>query len=357
MAQPSFLAYFELDTRPDATDIISTMNGLFQAGSFVGALMITWVGDRWGRKMAITVPAILVLISGACLAGSVNVSMFLAFRFFSGMGSWMLLGSVPVWMTEIVPPKNRGLLVDIHSASLLTGYFFATWAGFGFYHYHPAANNQWRAPLGLQCVPAFIVLCAMYWLPESPRWLIQHGKHEEARRILNRLHASDEAAIEYSQIDAQIRLDKHLPNSWMSMITKPSYRKRTLYAIGLACGIQFTGVLVINNYGSVIYEGLGFGVSQTLLYQAGYITLSLGTGIMAIFVIDLLPRNKMVALGTFLTITCLTVEAALVANYPTGPNENKAALKAAVAMTFLYIVSLSPRPVSLISSPSPIPSC
>ena len=317
------------------------MNGLFQAGSFFGALMINFVADRWGRKMAITIPSILVLISGACLGGAANIGMFLAFRFFSGMGSWMLLGAVPVWMSEIVPPKNRGLLVDIHSAALLTGYFAATWAGFGFYHFHPAANNQWRAPLALQSAPVFVVLCVMYWLPESPRWLIQKGRHEEARRVLYKLHDAEEAAIEYAQIEAQVQVDSTLPVTWMSMITKPSYRKRTILAIGLACGIQFTGVLVINNYGATIYEGLGFSTSQTLLYQAGYITLSLGCGVMAIFVIDLLPRPKLIALGVFLTISCLTVEAALVANYPVGPKENTSALKAAAAMTFCYIVSLT----------------
>ena len=100
-AQPSFLAYFELDTRPDALSLISTMNGLFQAGAFCGSIGINVVADRFGRKMSIIIPSILVLISGACLAGSVNVGMFIAFRFFSGMGSWWLLGSVPVWMSEV----------------------------------------------------------------------------------------------------------------------------------------------------------------------------------------------------------------------------------------------------------------
>ena len=95
------------------------MNGLFQAGAFVGSIGINVVADRFGRKMSIIVPSLLVLISGACLAGSVNVGMFIAFRFFSGMGSWWLLGSVPVWMSEVAPPKNRGVLVDCHSAANL----------------------------------------------------------------------------------------------------------------------------------------------------------------------------------------------------------------------------------------------
>lgn len=92
------MAYFELATRPDANNLIGVMNGLFQAGAFFGALCISWVADRFGRKMAIIVPAILVVISGALLAGSVNIGMFIAFRFVSGMGSFWLLGSIPVWV-------------------------------------------------------------------------------------------------------------------------------------------------------------------------------------------------------------------------------------------------------------------
>ena len=87
----------------------------------------------------------------------------------------------------------------------------------------------------------------MRWLPESPRYLIQTGKHEQARAVLAKLHAAEEATIEFAQIETQLRIDSTLPSSWKSLLTKKSYRKRALFALGLACGIQFTGVLVINS--------------------------------------------------------------------------------------------------------------
>ncbi|CAK7199700.1 hypothetical protein SEUCBS139899_002383 [Sporothrix eucalyptigena] len=336
LAQPTFRAYFGLDTRANGTELISAMNGLFQAGAFFGAICISWVADRFGRKMSIVVPAVLVLVSGALLAGSVHIAMFLVSRFIAGMGSFWLLGSVPVWMTEIVPPRWRGLLVDIHSAALLFGYTWASWMGYAFYHL--ASDDAWRAPLALQTLPALVVLCAMPFLPESPRYLVQRGHHEQARRVLARLHETREAEVEFSQIQAQIHLDNALPHSWASLITKKSYRKRALYAIGLACGIQFTGVLVINNYGSIIYSGLGYDQEKQLLFAGIFNTLGWVCGVAAIFIIDLLPRNRLVFIGTVCVTTCLVAEAALVANYPVGAGQNDNALRAAVAMVFLYIV-------------------
>ncbi len=83
LAQPSFLAYFRLakspgvEPRSDATAMISTMNGLYQVGGFLGVFTVSWFADKWGRRSAIGVSALITLISGALLAGSVSLSMFI----------------------------------------------------------------------------------------------------------------------------------------------------------------------------------------------------------------------------------------------------------------------------------------
>ncbi len=146
LSQPSFLTYFDLDTRSDATALISTMNGIYQVGGFLGVFTVSWFADKWGRRAAIGVSALITLISGALLAGSVNVAMLIVFRFFSGAGAFMILSAVPIWMNEVTPPRNRGMLVDIHGAALLFGYMLAAWTGYSFFHLD--SPNAWRAPLG-----------------------------------------------------------------------------------------------------------------------------------------------------------------------------------------------------------------
>jgi len=145
-SQPTFVKYFELDTRENATALISTMNGVFQTGGLLGVFAVSWFADKYGRKVAIAVCAVILILSAALLAGSVSVAMFIVFRFTSGAGTFMILSAVPIWMNEVVPARNRGLLVDIHGAALLFGYMCSIWCGYGFFFLDNV--NTWRYPLG-----------------------------------------------------------------------------------------------------------------------------------------------------------------------------------------------------------------
>jgi hypothetical protein len=101
------------------------------------------------------------------------------------------------------------------------------------------------------------------------------------------------------------------------------------------------------DYSAIIYGGLGFSGSTILIYSAGYNTLAFGCGFIAIWIIDHFARNRLVGFGTAVVTTCLVVEAALVANFPVGPNQNNNALRAAAAMTYLYVVSSSFKRIPL----------
>ncbi|KAH0841819.1 hypothetical protein Z517_06639 [Fonsecaea pedrosoi CBS 271.37] len=340
LGQPSFSEYFELDKRSDATALISAMNGLFFAGSTIGVLIVPYISDRWGRKWAITVAAIVNLISGALLAGSVHVGMFLTFRFFAGASSYMLLSSIPLWISEVVPPRFRAALVDFGAVFGIIGYFIQGWIGYGFFFWKSGGLHAWRIPLALACPWPIFLLSGIYWLPESPRWLVMQDRAAEAKEIIYRLHAdpknpnNDYAAAEFYQINKQLAIDRTLGNSWMDMIRKPSYRKRCYLCIATAALIQCSGPLVINNYGPSIYKNLGFDAEKQLLYPAACLTLALGANIIGMFTVDLFSRPWFIGTGLIGCELCLIVEAALVSNFVN--TDNKSALLAAVAMFFIF---------------------
>lgn len=345
LGQPSFIKYFNLDTRSDATDLISTTNGIFQTGGVIGTLLLPIASDKFGRKWGIAISAILAVISGAGLAGSVHIGMFIAFRFIAGASAFMVLAAVPIWMNEVVPVKMRAGLVDIHAVCLVFGYTVSGWTGFGFFFWKNGGSNAWRPPLALQCVWPLVLLCGLYWIPESPRWLVMKDRVDEARVILDRLHSdpsdpdNEYARSEFYQIQKQIMIDRTLDSSWITMFKRPSYRKRAFYAIGTTFFIQCSGVLVINNYGPTLYKNLGFSPVEQLLHPAAWLTLALGMNAVAIPLVDLFPRNKYIAFGILSCMATLIVEAALIAEFV--PSNNGAALRAAVAMLYIFIVFYS----------------
>ena len=340
LAQPTFIAHFNLHGRHNANQLIGLMNSLYQAGGVIGVLTVPLFADRWGRRAGIAVSALVILIAGAFLAGSVDIGMFIFFRFVSGAGAFMILAAVPLWMNEVTPPIGRGIFVNIHGAALLLGFTIANWIGYGFYHFHPEDHAQWRAPLALQCLPVFLLILCLPWMPESPRWLLTKGRAEEAEKVFQLLHTREEAAVELMQVQHQLEIDQHLESSYWSILTKPSYRKRMFIGVFVTASLQFCGSLVINNYGPIIYGALGFNTEKQFIYQGGWITTAFAGGLLSLLVIDLIPRPKLLGGGILGCLGCLSIEAALVSIYATSraslENPNSTALRAAVAVLFVF---------------------
>ncbi|KAF2018528.1 general substrate transporter [Aaosphaeria arxii CBS 175.79] len=342
LAQPTFLTYFELDTRSDALALISATNGIFQTGGVLGTLTLAFFSDKFGRKGGLAISALLILISGALLAGSVNIGMFLAFRFFAGAGAFMILAAVPIWMAEVVPPYLRGALVQIHAIVLVLGYNCASWLGFGIFHWENGGSATWRIPFAIQCFWPLCLLIGLYWCPESPRWLILNGRNDEAHKILLRLHNDAEdpehtfARTEFLSITKQLAIDRTLPSSWMHIFRKPSLRKRALITIGTTGFIQCSGILVVNNYGPLLYKNLGYDTRTQLLYGAAWLTFAVGLNAMGAFLNDHYPRNKFMSIGVLGCMIVLSVEAGIIANVAKFiADGNGNGLRAGVAFLFL----------------------
>lgn len=346
LVQPTFFEYMGLATRSNATTLIGLTGSLYQAGGFFGCLSVTFFSDRWGRKVGVAVPATLSVICAALLAGSVNMEMFIVMRFLAGFAAYMLTCAIPLWMSEVVPTNVRGPLVNVAGASILCGFALSNWVGYAFYHRQNLETATWRVPIALTGIfPLILVLC-LYWIPESPRWLLVNGRKDQAEQVLRRLHHQDEASFELLAIQAQADIDAELETSYISMFTKPSYRKRVVLGLLTTIGIQCCGPFIINNYGPSIYSTLGYDVDRQILYQAGLFTLAFGAGLGSILIVDLMPRNVLLGGGILSCLVCLAVEAALVATYvkpaETAGAPNTAALKAAVAM--FYVSTVIHRP-------------
>ncbi len=227
----------------------------------MGALFMMWSCDFFGRKRNIQLGATLAVLGGALQGGAATLPMFHAGRFISGLSIGILVTVCPVYMSEMSSPAPRGWLVGHHAIFLVFGYMLSGWAGYGCY-FATASNPSfaWRFPLSLQCLSPLLLLVGSPWMPRSPRWLISKGKLEEARTVLHKLRASPEdpndiaAKEEFYQIIDQLKLDEQKLKAtgrsvWVSIWTKPSYRKRMIMGFLIQWAAEFGGPLIINNYG------------------------------------------------------------------------------------------------------------
>lgn len=338
LAQPSFIHYFKLDTRSNSTQLIATTNGLYYAGGFLAVWTVSWLSDRWGRKFSIAISAFINLVAAAGLAGSTNIAMFILFRFIAGAGAFMIVTAIPIWISEVVPPRTRGVFVDCHNVGFLVGYTLATVLGYCFYHLPSFNVWGWRGPMLIQALWVVILLPCMRWMPESPRWLMMKGRVEEATLVLKKLHTTEEAQLEVIQIRKSIVADRSKSSTWLSLVTKKAYRKRTILASGMAFSIHTSGILVVNNYGPKIYASLGYNTNKQLIFQMGWCFVALGTGFLSFFIIDKFPRQKLLAVGVGGCAMCLAIVCGLIGKY-TSPkaleHPNKEALHAVIAMIYL----------------------
>ncbi|KAJ5780591.1 hypothetical protein N7457_005751 [Penicillium paradoxum] len=339
LTQPSFQNYMGLLTNPNASAITGTINGIYQAGAVFGALLAGWMSDRFGRKVTAAVGNAVILVSGALLTGSVNPAMFIVFRFFNGLGSFLIQNSVPVWIAELAPPRIRGAVADAHALLMLFGYCVASFVGLGFYFV--PGENQWRGIVGIQMVLPSIILCGIYWMPESPRYLLSRDRTEQAWDIVKRLHAtkndpgSDEfAAREYYQMRKQIELDCRFRTSYWGIFTNPSLRKRALMTIFLEFSIYSCGVLVILNYGSVVWASLGFDTVQILGFQAGFQSIGFVTNALSMLWVDRVPRHWFISLGLGACAILMAIEAGLQRFYLGGTNRGGLIACATIIMIF-----------------------
>jgi MFS family permease len=269
LAQKTFLPYFNNPSPNLLGAIVSTYSG----GAGIGNIAGGYLGDKLGRKGTIWLASTLALIAGVLQTAAVNVEMFLVGRIIGGLAIGLVYAVSGIYNAEIAPPESRGVIVGIQGLVIAIGFALANWIGcFAAYN---DGNAAWRVPLGIQCLFAIILIVGLFWLPESPRWLISKGRYDEARLVLEKLHSGvgkpDFYLKEFDQIKRQVDYEREIViKSWLVLFTKPSYRHRLLLGCGLQVFVMTTGANAINYYQAVFFEGVGIKGHDVLWVSVGY---------------------------------------------------------------------------------------
>ncbi|KAH8655397.1 general substrate transporter, partial [Xylariales sp. PMI_506] len=347
IGQPGFYEYFNLSlTGPDAAftnNILGAINALFFFGAVVGALAVGPIADKIGRRLSIMASCVLALIGGALATGSVHIAMLIVVRVLQGIGLGALATLTPIYLSEASTPSKRGLLTGMHGFFLVCGYMLSGWVALGC-SYSTNLTFGWRAPLAFTCLPPLLLLIGAIWIPESPRWLFNQGRTEEAWQGLRRLHSGgdddqDEMATheEFFQIKKQLELERDMPSGYWAIFTTPSYRKRAALACFLLFASNSTGALVITNYSVIIYTNLGLTGHMPLLLYAIYTLVAATGNLGSLLTLDWTGRRFALITGFTGCLLALILETVMIAEFVVSDHPSAAGQKVATFAIFFFV--------------------
>ncbi|KAH7256032.1 general substrate transporter [Fusarium tricinctum] len=341
---PSFWSYFNLATsgpRADwSTQMIGAMNSLYSAGGLIGCLTVGWLADKIGRKRSIQIICAICVTASVFTTASVNIGMFLAGRGIQGLGSGMIDTICPLYQSEISPAHARGRMVGMHAVFLVSGYAGASWVGLGCY-FEDNPDIQWRLCIAFQTLAPLMLLLGSHVIPESPRYLIYNRRDEEGLQVLMKLHSYSEdldnryAYAEFEQIKQQVELDRASERSWLALWKTPNTRKRMIFGFLVIAIAQSSGVLVINNYQIVLYEGLGITGWKALLLLSIYTSWAAFMNWINAILLDRIGRIKLMVIGMTGAAIAISCESAMVARF--AGTDNAIGNGFGVLFLFLFI--------------------
>ncbi|KAI0750132.1 general substrate transporter [Daedaleopsis nitida] len=339
--------------------VVSTFTG----GCFFGAAAAGWTNDRFGRQRTVQLGALVSLWGCAMQAGANTFATMLIGRIVSGLAIGILSMTVPLYNTEIAPPKHRGFIVGLAQQMIGIGFIVANWVGYGCQYLD--SNTQWRLPLGLQLAPAGLLFVGSFWMPRSPRWLLEHGRDEEALTVVHKLHGTTPEAhaaadAEFAEMQETIKADlvvrsRSIADLWATR----GMLRRTLVAVGVQVFGQFSGINVINYFGPSMYKALGLSPGQSLLVQGIYGAVGPITNFFFItLILDTVGRKKPLMFGAGSFVVTYSVLTAIVASFPPDESTNLSAQRAGIAMIFLTSIffSVSFGPVSWVLASEVFPT-
>jgi MFS transporter, SP family, sugar:H+ symporter len=258
-------------------------------GAIISAAITGRVTDKIGRKKTIIGAGILFFIGALGAAVAVNVTTMVIARVILGLAVGASTTIVPLYLSELAPKDKRGSLASLNQLLITIGILSSYLVNYAF-----SDAGAWRWMLGLAVVPAVILIIGMFFMPESPRWLLTAGKEDKARSILKKVRGEN-ASIEdeISEIQKAEKEDeggiKELFSSWV--------RPALIAGLGLAFLQQFIGINTIIYYAPSTFTSAGFGNSAAILGTVGIGTVNVLMTLIAIKIVDKVNRKTLLMAG------------------------------------------------------------
>ena len=271
-----------------------TMEEFVVSAVLVGAVLGATAGGaltgRFGRRWLIILAGVVFTVSAIGTAFAPTIGWLIAARVASGIGIGIASFISPMYIAELVPAKVRGSLVAVNMLAITTGIVAAYLVDYAF-----AASHGWRIMFGLAALPAVGLIIGMWWLPDSPRWLISRSRVDEASKVLKRARTT--ADVEQEIKDIQQGMSQQGAGG-MAGLLQPSLRMPMVVGLGLAIFQQITGINTVIYYAPTIFKFAGISAAgPAILAGAGLTAVMWCCHVVAIFLLDRVGRRPLLLTG------------------------------------------------------------
>nr|WP_228768323.1 sugar porter family MFS transporter [Shewanella sp. TC10] len=291
---------FESDSMGTGFNVASMLLGCAVGAFFAGRL-----ADKYGRRALLISAAVLFIVSawGSGVAGS-SIE-FIVYRILGGLAVGAASVMTPAYIAEVAPARYRGALATVQQVAIISGlfaafvsnYFLAQTAGSSTDTFW-LGYEAWRWMFWIELIPASIFFVALFFIPESPRFLVTRGRKEQATAVLQKLYGKAVGSQKYTEIKQSLESDSQPKLS--DLIDKHSgkVRKIVWIGVGLASFQQLVGINVVFYYGAVLWQAVGFSESDALLINIISGAVSVAACVITISLIDKVGRKPFLMLGS-----------------------------------------------------------
>lgn len=277
-------------------------------GSIIGVLFAGKLSDMWGRKVTMLIAAVFFSVSGIGCEFSDSLEQLVFARMLGGIGIGIVSVVSPLYISEVSIAQYRGRLVALYQLAITIGFLGAYLTNLQLLHLSQSGlvlsvdwlnlifvSEVWRGMLGFSCIPSLLFFFILFFIPESPRWLILKGRDGLAKSILQKIYLVPQDTTEQLQeIKSVIRSE--VKSDW-SFLLQPGILKAVLIGAAIAILGQFMGVNAVLYYGPTIFEEAGLSGGDALFSQVLVGVVNAVTTVIAVFIIDKVGRKKLVYYG------------------------------------------------------------
>lgn len=307
-ALPSMKSFFVLN---DVWEGITVSALIF--GCIIGVTFSNKPGEVLGRKKTLLLTALLFFLSALGTALTNQLDFFILYRILGGIAVGTASVFSPLYISEIAPANNRGKLVALNQLAIVLGIALSFYSN---YFLSSLGPESWRYMLGVMGVPALLFFISLWFVPESPRWLILKGNEVKALRLLKQINGEKEG----EKVHREIILNKsESDDPPFSRLFSKDMRKVLIIGLMIAVFSQITGINAIMYYAPTIFKSMGASTETALWQQAIIGLVNLIFTVLAIVWIDRIGRKPLLITGVTVMLMSLTIIAvAFFMEYFTG---------------------------------------